>query len=450
LVAAGAFCSTGSLWAADSGNESPESPGIRYTLAESVEQALRANPQVEAADYALEGAGSEVGIARGQMLPSLTLTAGRSVLNSISASGQVDVDQLEQRNDNLGLQFSQTLFAGMTLLKGHQKAQLNEERVEAEKKSVEARLILEVQTKFFNLLKARGEVSALKDALQRLQAGVEAAQAFSRVRLAPYVDVLQAEADLADTRQRLSRARVDEANLRVQLNALLGLPARSPTHYQGDLLDLRMDLPWTLDQCLDRAETQRADLEVARKTLATAQKQAEMVLGRHWPKIDLKAGYIHQDRDFDQPGRDIMGGAVDRDYRTDYWTAGINLEWRLFEGGRTHYEHRRARAEIGRLRANLRGTRDQVVSEIETSYQSMTEARERIDSAEVGLDLARENHERAQKRFDSRVGTIIELLDAQERLTRAEISLTQARADYQTALANLLYAMGERNPELRF
>jgi outer membrane protein TolC len=64
--------------------------------------------------------------------------------------------------------------------------------------------------------------------------------------------------------------------------------------------------------------------------------------------------------------------------------------------------------------------------------------------------LASETHERAQKRFESRVGTIIELLDAQERLTRAQINLSQARADYQTALANLLYAMGERNAGLRF
>jgi len=440
----------GSLWAGNSESEPPSAPGIRYTLAESVEQALRANPRVEAAHYALEGAGAEVGIARGRMLPSLTLSAGRTYINSISASGQVDVDYIDQHQDTLALRANQTLFAGMELLNGHQKAQLNEEMAQAEKGSVEARLILDVQTFFFDLLKARGEVSALEDALERLQAGVEAAKAFAGVRLAPYVDVLQAESDLADTRQRLSQARIEVANLRVNLNALLGLPARSPTHYEGDLRDLSMVLPWTVDQCLARAEQLRADLKVARKSLAMAEKQAKMVTGRYWPKIDLQAGYIHQERDYPDPGRSITGATIDRDYSSNYWTAGVNLEWRLFEGTRTHFEYRRASAEIGRLRAALRDTRDQVRAQVETSYQSMTEARERIDAAESGLELASETHERAQKRFESRVGTIIELLDAQERLTRAQINLSQARADYQTALANLLYAMGERNAGLRF
>lgn len=425
-----------------------EGPGITYTLEESVVQALAANHQIDAAAYRVFGANARVGEARGRMLPTVTLSAGRNYVNSIRSSGQVDIDAIDQHTDSASLQLIQPLFSGLSVLRSYQKAQLNEELTEAEKHVLENEIVLDVQITFLDLLKSRGDVRALQGALERLEESVKAVRAFADVRMAPYVDVLQAEADLADTAQKLSQARNEVATLGIRLNTLLGLHPRAQTTYAGDFQDLRLGIPWSLEECLERARANRPDLVVASKALAMARKEAKIVYGDFWPKVDLSGSYVYQDRDFDKGGIDSFGREVDRDYETEYWTASVNLEWRLAEGGSKHYAYQRARSEIGRLRAGLRNTENQVLAEARTQYLTLKEARERIATARGALGEAKESHERAQVRFEARVGTIIELLDAQARLTRAETNLSQAQADYQKALARLLFAIGERDADL--
>jgi outer membrane protein TolC len=85
---------------------------------------------------------------------------------------------------------------------------------------------------------------------------------------------------------------------------------------------------------------------------------------------------------------------------------------------------------------------------VRTSFLSLTEARSRIETNRTALKAAQENFERSLKRLQSGMGTSTEVLDAQARLTRAEANLTQSRADYQLSLADLMYAIGQRNVDL--
>jgi outer membrane protein TolC len=237
------------------------------------------------------------------------------------------------------------------------------------------------------------------------------------------------------------------AVIKIRLNALLGLPTAAPVDYQGNFDDLALELPWTLEQCLERATQQRLDLTVRRKALAIAEKEAEIVTGQFYPRVELQGSYIDLDKDYTQQ---VGLGAVDRDYDTKYWTAGINVEWRFFEGGRQYYGLQRARSEIARVREELREVSDLVASQVHTYFLMTSEARQRIAVAESALGEATEGEARAQVRFEARVGTVTELLDAQSRLTQARSNHLQAQADYQQAVAQLLYAMSERNPALHF
>jgi len=290
-------------------------------------------------------------------------------------------------------------------------------------------------------------VQSLRSAVKRLQSSVDAVRAFERVRLAPYVDVLQTEVDLADTQQQLSKAENKVATLEVTMNMLLGLPPATSVEYVGELESVSLDLPWVLEQCLERAMTQRPDLLVRRKALAMAEKEAEIVYGRFFPRIDLQGGYVSRDVTYDST---VGLGAVDRDYRSDYWTGGISLQWRFFESGRTQLEYQRALHQIASLREQQRDTESQVSTQVHTAFLTLNEARQRIALAEKTLGEAAEGQARSQVRFEARVGTVVELLDAQARLIRAETNHLQALADFRQAMAQLNYAMGEINPVAHF
>ncbi len=417
----------------------------RFTLAQSVDQALKGNPQIGSYYYRVQSAAAESGIAFSQMLPSATLSYGRSSINNVNSEGAVDTDYIDQDSTTASLQINQPLFAGKTLFNGYQKALLNEDFTRAQKSGIENQMILDVQSAFLDLLKYQSEVRSLLSAVQRLQSSVESVRAYEQVRLAPYVDLLQAEVELADAQQRLSKAEIQVLTGKIYLNALLGLPSETPVEYLGDFNDLAFEVPWTQEQAHVVAMNQRPDILVKRKTLAMAEKEAEIVYGRFLPRVDLQGSYYDLDRDFDNSNT-----LVDRDYQTRYWTAGINLQWRVMEGGRTYYEHQRAVALIASQREELRNITDQVSAQVTSTYLSLTEARQRIATASKALGEATEGLERSQVRFEARVATVVEVLDAQSRLTRAESNHIQAQADFQKALAQLLYAMGERNPSLRF
>lgn len=415
-----------------------------YSLAQSVDQALKANPRVGNAYYRVQSAAAESGIAFGQMLPSATFSIGRSSINSVSAEGAVDTDYVDQDNTTASLQINQPLFAGKSLVNGYRKALLNEDLSRAQKSGVESQLIFDVQSAFMDLLKYQSEVLSLRSAVQRLEASVDAVKAYEQVRLAPYVDLLRTEVELADAQQRLSKAEIQAVTGKISLNFLLGLPSAAPVEYLGDFNDLELEVPWTLEKAHEVAMNQRPEIVMKRKALAMAEKEAEIVYGRFLPRIDLQGSYYDLDRDYQNRV------AFDRDYQTSYWTAGINLQWRLLEGGRTYYEHQRAIALISAQREELRNVTDQVSAQVTSSYLTLTEARQRIATASKALGEATEGLERSQVRFEARVATIVEALESQSRLTRAESNLIQAQADFQKALAQLLYAMGERNPSLRF
>ena len=414
---------------------------VRYTLAQSIEQALRTSPRIGAYAYRTLSANMDAGIAYTQMFPSATLSAGRSYVRNESYSGLVDPDYVDQHVDTLSVQLYQPLFAGMTLLNGYQKALLNEELAKAEQQGTEDQVVMDVQVTFFDLVKTRGEVRSLQSAVKRLQSSSEAVQAYERVRLAPYVDVLQTEVDLADAQQQLSKTENEVATLKIRLNMLLGLPPEAPVEYLGEFASDVPDLPWSLEQCLERARLQRPDLLVKRKAMAMAEKEAKIAYGRYFPRIDLQGGYISRDVTYDST---VGIGAVDRDYKSDYWTGGITLQWRFFESGRTQLEYQRALHQIATLREQLRETESLVSSQIHATFLSISEARQRIVTTQKAVGEAAEGQARSQVRFEARVGTVVELLDAQARLTRAETNHLQALADFRQAMARLTYAMGEK------
>ncbi len=427
---------------------STETTLARYDMAQAVARGLHVNSRIKAAEYLLESADMDVKAARGGFLPRVSARAGRDYIRSVSASGAADTDYMDQHTDSATLQVSQPLFAGLTVLNTYQKAQLREELVRVDKRHQELQLVIEIQTAFLDLLKAREDLRSLTDAVERLEMGVTSIRAFEKDQMAPYVDVLKAEVDLSDAIQNLSQVQNRVRTQHIRLNTLLEIDPDEPVAYVGELANTTVTIPWTLEECLGLAFRQRGELLMEEKTLAMAKKELAITKGRFMPTVNLDGSYTTRSRSYDDSGIDAYGRSLDRDSRSDYWSVGLNVQWSIFEGGRTHYNRRRAELEIARLRERIHDIRNTVGADVRTYYIMLQEAGERISTTRKATGEALENHNRSRVRFESQVATITELLDAQARVTRAEANHNQSLADYQQALARLLNAMGEYNGTL--
>ncbi len=407
-------------------------------LGTTVERGLRFNPQIEAARFELSGKGYGRYSAMGAMGPSATAGWGYSRADrKPTQAGRV----VGARDDwAFTFNVTQPVFRGFGLLSAYQKAKLQEEQAGAQLTDAELQLIQTIQTTFLDLLKGRMDVKSAEDSVARLRSQLEVTQAFYDVGLKPKLDVLQAEVDLATAEQTLLTAQNDVATQTARLNTLIGLPLDYGTNYVGELGFLPFQR--TLDDCLARAYKNRPDLEIGRKSVEIAQKDAKITAAGFYPKVD--ATY-----DYSQSGSspEMRGSPYDRTGYTD-WSVGAKATWTFFESGKTFNAYREARETVAKVEAELANTRLDASFEVKQNILDLQEARDRIGVARKSVEAAQEGYRMAVARYQAQVGTNTDVLDAQSRLSSAETQLSTALADYQKALSRLYAAMGEKNTTL--
>ncbi len=413
---------------------------LNFTLMEAIDLGLRANPRIRASQLAIEKMKAKVKAVRGYFLPTISLSLGHTNINSSSVTGQTDSDYVDQNQNTLNLRASQNIFAGMVNVNNYEKAKLEKRLSELEKDIDEFTLIRDIQTGFLTLLKLREDVSRLENSVQRLQMSLQSAQAFFEELMIPRVHVLEAEVELANVRQELSKFRMDLKSRQVNLNTLLNLPADQKVQYQGVLNRISLQSTDPVDDCVRTALAQRPEIKSLRERMTIAHKERQIAKGKFSPQIYFDANYHIQKRDYDN--RDVNYELQDQ--KNEYWTAGVRMEWAIFEGGSKYYTYKHASYEISRMKQWLNNATNTISAEVTHYHMALQEARERIAVNAQALQSANENYAGEQERFQTRIGTITDVLDAQAQLSRAESNHNKARGDYLMAMAHLNYSMGER------
>ena len=322
-----------------------------------------------------------------------------------------------------------------------QKSLLQVDVEDARHRQARLELITNVQLQFLALLQARENLSTAEESVRRIQKQLEASEAFVRVDMAPYANVLQNRVELSRAQQEVIRCRNDIRNAEVQLNRYLGFPPNERVTYAGRLKDFDGTVTYTEEQAIKTALYSRPDLIVAQKSVAVAFKDVHIAMGEFLPRVDASYDDMRYSRDFDDRRYN--------DYTRNYWAAGINFTWDVFSGGsavfNTLAERNRAKALQKDFEDAMAGARTDVIR----AMLDMDAAKELITTTRYGVDSARENYAMSQKRYMTNIGTITDLVDAQVRLTEAERDASQALADYHSARARFYFNIGRENPGLK-
>ena len=421
---------------------------MTLTLPECIDQGLAGNPRIRAADFEIKKAISEIGSQRGNFFPTLSTQTYAQQIQSINSEGPVDQDYIDQDIGVFDIRLSQTLFQGFTILNGYQKSILNKQLAQATKEQTEMELVLEIQTNFLELLKAKEDVRSLRSAVERLRINVQSANAYFNENMAPYLSVLQSEVDLADAIQQLTQVENEVKVQNLILNTLLGIPAETAVDYHGQLRFESPDSEVKLADCIAYAYANRPEMKIAKMSLQMATKDQKIKLGQLSPKIIASADYFFRDNDYRNTEMLVTGDLYDRDQKNSYWTAMVQLQWEFNLGGQQLYQHSKATYEIDRLRQNWKDRKDRITAQVKMNFLELQEAGGRVGLTQTALLAAEESYQRAQKRSQVKMLAISDLLDIQGKLTRAEVNRNQAIADYYLGIANLSYSMGLRNYDL--
>jgi len=407
----------------------PPAP-LQLTLKQAVQLALKQNPQRLIAQILVQESDRNSQIARSALLPQANVAASGAV-------NQYNVQSIERAPKreglgpyqiiNAGPNFSQTIL-DFPKIRAYQIGREGTHQARADEQTAREIVVNAVVDQYLLILRALATRDAAESRVALAQRLYEQATELQKTGIGLNIDTVRADVELQNERQNLIDAETLTHTTRYGLAALLDLP-RDQDLEVADHLDF-FDLP-ALDRqtLLNQALTSRPEIHSFNSQQRIAKLTTDAAGEQRLPQLDFSGFWYYQGSRFNNG--------------IPAYTYALSLEFPIFTGGRIRAEEARAKLEEQHVAENRRQLEAQIVDEVKSSLDELTAARNSVDVANLGLQLAQEEVAQAQRRFAAGVTTNVEVITAQDELARANDNQIAALYQFNLSRASLARATGE-------
>ncbi len=296
----------------------------------------------------------------------------------------------------------------------------------ATESSREALLALHKNVKdaYYGLLLAILKRDQALSAVQTYQKHLEQARGFYEAGARALFDVTKAEVDLSSAKIDLVTAEKVLGTARAGISLAVGVDleeVRPATDFRPV-----QPLPEE-DFALNQAFQNRPDIRTARLRSEAGKLSVSLAAKGNAATVSLSGS------------SSLAGTDLSPD---DSFALSLNLSVPVFDGGLTESRVSEARAALSATEAAGKQTGQTIRFEVRASLLAVREAEARISAAELLVRQAEENLTLAEGRYETGVGSVLEVADATLAANSSKVSLYQARADYSTSLAALEKTLG--------
>ena len=444
--------------------DQPLSPSNGITLTQAVQTALERNADILRQIAEIKRTRGQVIEIRAQALPHLGVSSSYNQSQSLSSGSggstssrlgsnsnvigtvlidgtPVPVTSLGNSTSNISsskspnneswsvnFEVTQVIYSG-----GQVSAALNAARIAEDSsfytlRSVVDQVVASVRQQFYTVLLNRALIGVQEESVTLLSSQLRDQRNRFEAGTVPRFNVLRAEVELANVQPALIRARNNYRTSQLRLAKLVGIswPTTAdltPFPINGQLTYNKRDID--LQNSIDLAMEHRSFLKVQRQSILSEVQQIRIALAGYQPTLNANAGWQVRN---DSSSRDLSN-------EVDGWFFGVSGRWDIFDGFATSGRVQQARARLESAKVTYEDSVRQVDLEVQTSYSSVLEGRELIESQQKTVEQAREALRLARERLSAGAGTQLEVLDARVSLTQAQTTALQAVADYNSSLA---------------
>jgi NodT family efflux transporter outer membrane factor (OMF) lipoprotein len=414
-------------------------PGQWWTLFQSpklsrlVDQALKGNPNVAAAEAALRQAHELYSAQRSAYLPLVQGSFGgaRSEFptSTLTSPTVAPSSIYSLYTAELSLSYAPDVF-GVTR-RTLEAARAGVESTRFQLEAAYLTLTSNVVVSAVQEASLRGQIAATERLLQLQQHLTDTVRQQRTLGTASDLDVLAQESAQAQTAQTLPPLQKQLAQTRDALTALLGrLPSEEPEEtFALDELMLPMELPVSLPSQL---VTQRPDVRQAEENLHAASAEVGVAIGNMLPQFSIDA---------DLGSSALKLGQLFGPY-TRFWDFGASLTQTLFDAGALLHRRRAADAALDQAGAQYRAA-------VILACQNVADTLHALQSDADALTASSQADRAAKRTFDlaqrqSELGTIslLAVLSAEQAYQQAQLSQVQAQANRFADTAGLFQALG--------
>jgi len=372
-------------------------------------------------------AGDNVQANRSGYLPRVDIQGGYTAQQAPqSISGPFG--SFETQNADFGflsLGITQTLYDFGRTESRYARAQTLREATRFGYKSQEQNLFLRTVTSYFRILQGQKLLRAAEEEVTQMNDHLRVARVLFEEGVVTRNNLLQAEVQLARSRQRRLEVANRLDNAWLDLNDQIGDPPES----RKELVeDTRID-PADLGKTAQEAVESRSEILAQRRLLDAGELAVRETKTGYYPEIFAKAGldYVQNDRVKEQV---IMA-------------ATVGLRINLFDGYATTARYSQAVKSRAQTAEQLHQMESDFALEYRTALNDAIVARERTIVTEAAIKQGEENLRINRDRYQEQVGTATDVIDAQTLLTQIKTDHYQAIFDCEVALARVKRAKGE-------
>ena len=410
------------------------------TLKDAVAKALRNNHEIIALKNSLASHKEDIGIARSNLMPKLTLEERflrtnnptyvfMSKLNQKRFTMQdFDIGSLNDPAPESDFQTSLTVFQPILAMQAAIGIDMSETAYAATKEEFfrrqEALALQVAQTYLMAQMAAEYKHVAQK--------GVEDAAEHLRIAklsfdngLGLYADTLRAATAVTEAEQKLVTA---EKNLKVaqrSLGLLLGLERSSIKPADGDLDLMLHDLDFYTKNAAARRDIQAMQLH-----FENAMNNIRLNEAAYIPTLGVGSSYQLNDRElpFGSDG--------------ESWQVIAMFKWELFDGSKRYHEKQKALYQVAETRELLAQLINAASFQVYQTYLEVEEARKNFDLAQSALTTAQEGQRLVRLRYENSLSPLVDLLDAQVSLDQARTDVLVREKEQQLATLKLFFESG--------
>ncbi len=415
---------------------------IRYTLEESIAEALANFSAIKVKKEAVEEAGAARKKARADFLPELSTSYGYHWVETPPRLKNLNVGGMEiakweygtEDNYEWKVTLKQPLFTGFALVSAYNLAKLGIDVSKLELELEILDLILRVNHAYFGILRTDKYLDVTERAVEQLQSVVDEAQDFFDAGIIPINDLLKSEVELVNAKHDLIKAQNATKLSRSAFNTVLSRPVNEPVDV-SDVMGYQPVVP-DLDACFEKAGETRPEIRILDIKILQMEQAIRLARSGYYPKVGVAFDYVNAGDEPDVSGSDF--------HVSSNWQAMAGLSWSLWQWGKTHYSISAEKSRKRQLIDAKSGIEDNVRLDVKKAVLHLDEAAKNIPTTKKGVEQAEENMRVSRERYQSQLTTSTEVLDAQTLLTQARLNYYNSLYDYHVAQARLQRAIGER------
>ncbi len=407
------------------------------SLNEAISLAVKSSGQLKIASAKVDEAAANTRQAKDNQLPDLKVSGSYLRLNSPDVAlkvklgsgsgggGGVKVDQLGYAMANASL----PIFSGFRVKYGIESAKYLEQAAKLDAESSKDEVVMNVVYAYSNLFKAQNTVDLVKENLQREVQRVTDFTDLEKNGIIARNDLLKAKLQESNIELTLLDAENNLIIATANMNLMLGLPMETALKTDNTILE-NNSTDAGLAQWEQNALKNRKDMEALTYKEKATETSIKMAKGEYYPGLAVTGGLIAAD----VPNLLTINNALN---------VGLGLQYNIATLWKTKAKVDGANARLHELQATKGIMNDQIRLQINQAYYNYLLATKKIEVYAKAIDQANENYRITKDKYDNKLATTTDLLDADVAQLQSQLNYSFSKVDAIVAYKKLQQAAGQ-------